>query len=436
MKTQIQFINHASVLISSGTIGLLSDPWYEGEVFHKGWNLLVEHTAELIEPLLECVTHIWVSHEHPDHFSVRFFNSYSEILNKKNIKILFQKTEDGRVNEFLRSRNLELIELTPNKKFFLAENFEITCIRDGFYDSALLVSTSDLKILNLNDCEVTTESRAKQIKKITGEIDVLLSQFSYAAWKGGIANLNWRKTAAEQKIKILMLQVKMFKPKFLLPFASFVYFSNPKNFYLNDSINNPELVMNSLRNVVNVLVMKPFDIFSEKWDESHSIKALYYWSERYSLKEPNQNNAYKIVHFDELHKNFGVYKERIGKKNDIFFLQTIKMYSPMKVFEPITVYLDDLNIVVVVDIFNEKLLKLENASESDLVMSSESLNFLFKNSFGFDTLTVNGCFEEGKKGGFLKASKTLALESFNNLGFSFGWKLIFNIKLIRLFLIK
>ena len=35
-KTNIEFINHASVLISCGKISLLSDPWYNGPVFHHG----------------------------------------------------------------------------------------------------------------------------------------------------------------------------------------------------------------------------------------------------------------------------------------------------------------------------------------------------------------------------------------------------------------
>ena len=40
MKTSIQFINHASIIVSDGEIGVLSDPWYTGDAFHKGWNLL------------------------------------------------------------------------------------------------------------------------------------------------------------------------------------------------------------------------------------------------------------------------------------------------------------------------------------------------------------------------------------------------------------
>ena len=71
-----------------------------------------------------------------------------------------------------------------------------------------------------------------------------------------------------------------------------------------------------------------------------------------------------------------------------------------------------------------------------LSMKSESLNFIFKNSFGFDTLTVNGCFEEVQKGGFVKATKTLAIENLNNLGIKIELKTLFNISIIKLFLTR
>ena len=46
MKTSIQFINHVSVVVSDGATSVLSDPWYAGDVFHKGWNLLHEISAQ------------------------------------------------------------------------------------------------------------------------------------------------------------------------------------------------------------------------------------------------------------------------------------------------------------------------------------------------------------------------------------------------------
>ena len=82
------------------------------------------------------------------------------------------------------------------------------------------------KFLNLNDCEIKTKEKCKNLLNLVGECDVLISQFSYAAWKGGIDNLHWRKKAAKEKLDTLALQVNQFKPKLLIPFASYVYFSN------------------------------------------------------------------------------------------------------------------------------------------------------------------------------------------------------------------
>jgi hypothetical protein len=71
-----------------------------------------------------------------------------------------------------------------------------------------------------------------------------------------------------------------------------------------------------------------------------------------------------------------------------------------------------------------------------ICLNSESLNFLFNNSFGFDTLTVNGCFEEGRVGGFVVATKSLAIENLNNLGIFVTPSLIFNFSIIKKFMMS
>ena len=68
-------------------------------------------------------------------------------------------------------------------------------------------------------------------------------------------------------------------------------------------------------------------------------------------------------------------------------------------------------------------------------MHSQSLFFIFKNEFGFDTLTVNGCFEASREG-FLKSTKSLAIGSLNALGLGINIKLLKESKIIFLFLIK
>ena len=61
-KTTIEFVNHASALISFGKIGILSDPWYSKSVFHHGWRLLYENENQYINEVL-ATTKCWINYE-------------------------------------------------------------------------------------------------------------------------------------------------------------------------------------------------------------------------------------------------------------------------------------------------------------------------------------------------------------------------------------
>ena len=65
-------------------------------------------------------------------------------------------------------------------------------------------------------------------------------------------------------------------------------------------------------------------------------------------------------------------------------------------------------------------------------MHSESLLFIFKNDFGYDTLTVNGCFN-ATKDGFIKTTRSFAIGSLNSMGLKLNFNLIFNYNLILFF---
>ena len=244
MKSSIRFVNHASVLINPGDNGILSDPWYSSHSFHKGWNLLYENSETEVVEIINSTSYIWISHEHPDHFSINFFNKYSKIIKSNGIIILFQETKDRRVVNFLRSKGFNVKELPNEKSIYLKDNLKVFCIKIGDYDSALLVDTYGEKIFNLNDCVIRTLPEASYIQKKIKKIDILLTQFSYAAWKGGKANKAWRESAALEKLQTIEIQSKVFKPKFLIPFASYVFFSNRENFYLNDSKNTTNSILN------------------------------------------------------------------------------------------------------------------------------------------------------------------------------------------------
>ena len=95
----------------------------------------------------------------------------------------------------------------------------------------MIINLDNKKIINLNDCPLKNEKEIIDFKKKYGTCDILLSQFSYAAWKGGKNNILWRKTSAKENSP-LKLQSEILRPKMLIPFASFIYFSNFYNSYL------------------------------------------------------------------------------------------------------------------------------------------------------------------------------------------------------------
>ena len=112
-------------------------------------------------------------------------------------------------------------------------------------------------------------------------------------------------------------------------------------------------------------------------------------------------------------------------------IKLLRAVSPISVFKPFIVHLDDIDTTIKFDYVSKYFQETNNVAL--LSMRSESLNFIFKNSFGFDTLTVNGCLEEVTKNGFVNATKTLAIENLNNLGIKIELKTLFNFSIIKLF---
>ena len=127
--TKIKLINHSGLLISGEDVNLLMDPWLEGSAFNDGWDLL-SPSAEIDYSNL---THVWISHEHPDHFSIIEIKKIIKINSK--VCFLFQKTKDKRVRNFIEKIGGKLIELSDNELFFFSKKDFIRVIKCGSMDS-------------------------------------------------------------------------------------------------------------------------------------------------------------------------------------------------------------------------------------------------------------------------------------------------------------
>ena len=432
MESSIRLINHASVKFQFDNIKILTDPWYTGSVFHKSWKLIYQQTENEILNIIQDITHIFISHEHPDHFSPQFFldKNIKKILLKNRVKILFQETKDKRVKKFLEKQGYICIEVSDGKYFELSNEVKIKIIKFGYIDSSLIIETPQEKILNLNDCPLNNKEEIEIFKKKHGSFDILLSQFSYAAWKGGKDNSEYRKIAAKEKINTLVNQYKILDCKYAVPFASFIYFSNSLNNYMNDHINNPVDLYNKIKNEINVIIMSPNEKQNLK-DLTQNPESINFWKSKYQNidKLPIENFDF-TVDYENLKLQYEIYKKKIFNLNSKILIYIASKIKFLNFFQPINIFLLDHNKNYEFSLIEGFKIKKENIS--DIKMHSESLSFIFKNDFGFDTLTVNGCFEASKEG-FIKSTKSFALGSLNSMGLKLNLGLLFNLKLILFF---
>jgi L-ascorbate metabolism protein UlaG (beta-lactamase superfamily) len=391
---QVTLINHACVKLSVGGMTVLCDPWLAGPAFNNGWDLLIKTPLDL-DAVMAGVTHIWVSHEHPDHFVPKFFIDIAP--RHAAIPVLFQETRDKRVASFLRSRGFAVTEL-PDRRTLTIGDVQVICGVSEFYDSWLHLTDGTSSILNLNDCAEGDAAELRNIARLTGPVDVLLTQFSYAAWKGGRANAQFRKLAARAKLETVAAQVRALAPRHVVPFASLVYFSNAENFYLNDHVNRPADAAAAIVEAgAEPVVLFP----GESWSAGVT-----------------RDNAAALARYRQTY-------------DEMPLLQLLRRLPGLGAFHPVTIRLTDLGATVsvsLVDGFSE----VAGAAE-DVAMHSGSLSFLFNNPFGFDTLTVNGRFE-ATPAGFGKMTKSLAIGSLNAMGLAVSPGLVMNFKVVLMLL--
>ena len=385
---KIEWINHASYVFQYKNSRIIADPWLFGSAFNDGWDLLVETQFKVED--FKNITHIWFSHEHPDHFAPQVLGKIDEKV-RKNITILFQETSDKRVVNFCKKLSFKVKELPHRSKFVIEDDFSITCGKMVGIDSWLLYETSDFKLLNINDCVISNRKLCESVKKTTGEVDVLMSQFSYANWKGNPDDIKIREKSAREKLNRIKIQADVFKPKYTIPFASFVYFSHDENKYMNDSINTISTAHQYINDNTDSesIVMYPEDTwdFKSKFDSEKSIKL---YEKAYSqISKLNYRSLSKTVSEEELLAASEKYLLGLRKNNSSIAMGMYR-YIPFFGAKNIIIKLFDTKAYYQFG-WSKGLIPIANSTSApDIEMSSESLLYVLSYPWGFGTLMVNG----------------------------------------------
>ena len=387
----IRFINHASFMVTQGETALVCDPWISGTAFDDGWNLIVEED----HPALNDITHIWYSHEHPDHFSISFLKGIPE-YRRGQITVLYQRTPDKRIVNFCSKLGYQVQELDDGDRIHLGNDLHVTCGKVPFYDSWLYIETPEFHLLNSNDCILENPERLSLIWQYVQSCDILFTQFSYANWQDSRSNPAARRELAADKLRRMKLQCETFKPKFIVPFATFVYFSHVENSYMNADVNTPEAAVRYLERECQAvpILLQP----NEEWDgltARSNEPALAYWHEKYAValaRDPRPCGP--SVPLKRLFAKADAMMERVRRENNILLIRAMQA---LHIIRPVAFTLTDMGITVS---FDWKCgMRLLNAAPADAIqMHSSSLAFIFDYDYGIDTVNVNARFETDMAG--------------------------------------
>ena len=408
-EAAIEFVNHASFVLEFAGSRIIQDPWLYGAAFNDGWSLLCDYNFDL-ERFAE-IDYIWISHEHPDHFSPAVLRSVPEAI-RRNITVLFQQTRDRKVIDFCAEIGYRIRELGHMEPVTLDNGVEVVCGQVPLYDSWILYDCGGFKIMNINDCAV--DSRAAQaINRAVGPVDVLFTQFSYAGWKGGPGDTAMRRAAAGAKLAAMQAQIRALEPRWTVPFASFSYFSHHENQHSNDSINRPTDAAAAIEEAGSEpVVMYPGDTWtpSDPWTNDAAL-------ERY---RPHYDFAAKshltseTVGEPALLEAGRAYVDRIRSRNSVALLRLMRRAPLAGLLRPVTIVAHDLDATYRFSL-EQGLRRIGPVASPDVKMHSSSLDYLLRHEWGFDTLAVNGRFEADLSG-FAKLKKLFAVGSLNNAG--------------------
>lgn len=410
-KARIEWVNHASFVFEYGDLRLISDPWLTGPAFNYGWRLLSPGVFSHDD--FAGLTHVWFSHQHPDHFSPRDIRAIPQDV-RQRLSVLYQQTRDKKIVRFCQGlRFREATELADGVWTSIASAVQVMCGKWDDRDSWLAIRTPDVTILNLNDCYVYEAEQARSIARRVGHVDVLMTQFSYANWAGNPEDEERHRAEAGLKFQEIQLQVEAIKPEAVIPFASFVWFSHDENFYHNAQMNRVADIAAWIEGELGcaAVVLYP----GQRWNVGETID----WrqaAERYNAD------------FDAVLRNGPADHVRSVEPSRLLaasvdFLARVKQRNPALAFVPgmrTSAYVTDLGRAYEFSLSGMR--EVSSDSAVDLRLNSDSLLFALRAPWGGNALAVNGRFTVPQGGNMDRFFRFFRAADLNDHGYTLDFR--------------
>jgi UDP-MurNAc hydroxylase len=378
---KLEFLNHSCLIVESGKTKILCDPWFTGAAFNNGWRLLYENSHNINQ--IEC-DYVWISHEHPDHFSIPTLSQIS-----KSKHFLYQQTSDKKVKNWLEKKQHSVTELEDGTEYDLGEIKLTSFISDGYDSAALFKFPNGDKFLNLNDARVELGDTIKKIKNHDlSNLKIISIQFSYANWAGNEDDSEIPFHQQDLVIERIIKIYEAFKPEKIFLFASYVYYSHEENFFWNKKFWLTYVAEKLAKNGISLIIPKPnqvinIDEVANKTFIEENNLAIDFWKKQ-TQEEQVKDHSNKNISIEEIELAYNEWFDKLWQVNTLSTVSTAKNEK-----FSLRVKIIDKDYVIEISLFNKRL-KVNTSKVYDCAVSSETLVFLLKNNFGRGTVTVNG----------------------------------------------
>lgn len=370
---RIEYLNHASVIIKSGDVSLLCDPWFSGTAFGGGWGLQYDN-PDAFDKATSC-SHLWISHFHPDHLHIPTLKQLASV--SPDITAVANDSANFLVSEALQRAGFRnIVPLYERRKLPLTRDITVTRYPTAGIDNMLLIETPEGTILNYNDCHLPIDA-VKLLKSKIGKVDVLLSNFNHA-----IKFLdNPRRTDDDIRDELKTNYKKVvdaIDPGWAIPFASAHYYRSPHTLWQNESLLQSEDLAELDERVL------PLRIGSEVTFDAHMKPTLSTPSTNVVLNSKEIKSDAESIPFDdviEAAKDFG---KRL--KRSLFGLT---FWIP-----ELRIRVEEYQRVIRFDVNNQVFAEDDREIEDAHIQAhSSALSQWFRKPYGADSFFIGGHFE-------------------------------------------
>ena len=283
--TEFKTLSHASCLIKTDEATLIMDPWLIGSCYWRSWwNYPPVHEDAKANLKVDA---IYITHIHWDHWHGP---TLKKLFSKDTLIITHDEPNRRSISD-LKSIGFHNIKLLKHGEAMMIGDIKITPYQFGLFlnDSALVVETPDLKLLNANDCKIAGVSLRYILNK-HGKFDFALRSHSSANDRVcySVKDADFAMDDKDHYSRSFALFMDAVKPKYAVPFASNHCHLHKEVYELNNIINDPYklkefLTQEGLITDVDVKIM----ISGDYWSSENGFKISDQGKEFYLNKDYN-----------------------------------------------------------------------------------------------------------------------------------------------------